>query len=31
MAKTKKPKKRKSPLAHRVRKIIRRRNARRAR
>jgi hypothetical protein len=31
MAKTKKPKKRTSPLAHRVRKIVRRRNARRAR
>jgi hypothetical protein len=31
MAKSTKPKKRKSPLAHRVRKIVRRRNARRAR
>jgi hypothetical protein len=31
MAKTKKQKKHKSPLAHRVRKIVRRRNARRAR
>ena len=31
MAKTNKPKKHKSPLAHRVRKIVRRRNARRAR
>ena len=31
MAKTKTTKKHKSPLAHRVRKIVRRRNARRAR